>query len=255
MVPLDPPTPYPLCEFVQINYYDREESHLHSKEYAFVEFSFFILSTFCILCEIHSCLHVLLFIEFWIYSVYGKFYLKIVSYASLTVDAENPRKYSYIDPPNYMLRKSAQSCSPARQPCTDFGRLIDLFKVTLNGSEVLNVNFRFSSLFILRTCPTGGPNGTSAWPRDIPIRRNMSSSGWFDLYNGILSNEVFIFDEKGPVPKDKIEEFFRQGKGKMILHATYRRAVVISDDQKMILGVYAHPASLTHLDGNPKINR
>jgi hypothetical protein len=36
------------------------------------------------------------------------------------------------------------------------------------------------------------------WPRDIPIRRNMSSSGWFDLYNGILSNEVFIFDEKGP---------------------------------------------------------
>jgi hypothetical protein len=58
--------------------------------------------------------------EFWIYSEYGEFYLESVSYASLTVDAENPRKYSYVNPPNYTLRKSAKSCSPSRQSCTDF---------------------------------------------------------------------------------------------------------------------------------------
>jgi hypothetical protein len=89
------------------------------------------------------------------------------------------------------------------------------------------------------------------WPRDVPIRRNMSSSGWLDLYTGILSNEILIFDEKGPVPKDKIEGFFQQGKGKMTLHAAYRWAVVISEDQRMMLGLYGLPASFTTLEGNP----
>ncbi len=79
----------------------------------------------------------------------------------------------------------------------------------------------------------------------------MSSSGWLDLYTGILSNEILIFDEKGPVLKDKIEGFFQQGKGKMTLHAAYRWAVVISDDQRMKLGIYSLPASITTLEGNP----
>jgi hypothetical protein len=89
------------------------------------------------------------------------------------------------------------------------------------------------------------------WPRDIPIRRNMSSSAWFDFYSGILFKEIFIFDSKGPVLKDKIEEFFQQGKRKMTQHAYFRSAVGISDDQKMMLSLCALPASLTHLDGNP----
>jgi hypothetical protein len=38
-------------------------------------------------------------IEFWIYSVYGKFYLKVVSNASLAVGAENPRIFSFVYPP------------------------------------------------------------------------------------------------------------------------------------------------------------
>jgi hypothetical protein len=68
----------------------------------------------------------------------------------------------------------------------------------LNGSEVLNVNFPFSSLFTAAELPNWRAQW-NIWPCDISIRRNMSSSGWFDLYNRILSNEVFIFDEKGPV--------------------------------------------------------
>jgi hypothetical protein len=130
------------------------------------------------------------------------------------------------------------------------GRLIDHFKVTINGSEVLNVNFPFSALFSTANLPDWKAQW-DIWPRDIPIRRNMSSSTWFDFYSGILSNEILIFDSKGPVPKDKIEEFFQQGKGKMSLHASLRWTVGISDDQKMMLGLYALPASLTHLDGNP----
>lgn len=130
------------------------------------------------------------------------------------------------------------------------GRLIDHFKVTINGSEVLNVNFPLSAVFSVADMPDWRIQW-DIWPRDIPIRRNMSSSNWADLYSGILSNEIFVFDDKGPVPKDKIEGFFQQGKGKLTLHAAFRWAVGISDDLRMMVGLYALPASLTTLEGNP----
>ncbi len=37
----------------------------------------------------------------------------------------------------------------------------------------------------------------------------------------------------------------------MTLHAAYRWSVGISDDLRMMLGLYALPASLTHMEGNP----
>jgi hypothetical protein len=133
------------------------------------------------------------------------------------------------------------------------GRLVDHFKVTVNGSEVLHVDFPISALFTVADLPNWRVQWDT-WPRDIPIRRNMSSSGWLDLYTGVLSNEIFIFDEKGPVLKDKIEGFFHQGKGKMTLHAAYRWAVVISEDQRMMLCLYGLPASVTTLEG-PHLQR
>ncbi len=62
-------------------------------------------------------------------------------------------------------------------------------------------------------------------------------------------NEILIFDEKGPIPKD--EGFFHQGKVKMSLHAAYMWAMVISEDQRTMLGLYGLPASVTTLEGNP----
>jgi hypothetical protein len=101
------------------------------------------------------------------------------------------------------------------------GRLVDHFKVTVNGCEVLHVDFPISALFTVADLHNWRVQWDT-WPRDIPIRRNMSSTGWLDIYTGVLSNEIFIFDEKSPVPKDKIEGFFHQGKGNMTLHAAYR---------------------------------
>jgi len=79
----------------------------------------------------------------------------------------------------------------------------------------------------------------------------MSSSNWTDFYNGILSNEVMIFDSKGPVPKEKIEEFFSQGKNKLVLHASIRWAVGIDEDQKMMVSLNGLCASITTLESNP----
>jgi hypothetical protein len=45
------------------------------------------------------------FIEFWIYSLYGKFYLKLESYASLATDAENPRNIYVVCPSKLYTKK------------------------------------------------------------------------------------------------------------------------------------------------------
>jgi len=130
------------------------------------------------------------------------------------------------------------------------GRIIDHFKVCLNGSKLLSVNFPFGSLFSTVDVPDWRAQ-FDIWPRDIIIRRNMSSSNWTDFYNGILSNEVMIFDSKGPVPKEKIEEFFSQGKNKLVLHASIRWAVGIDEDQKMMVSLKGLCASITTLESNP----
>jgi hypothetical protein len=37
-----------------------------------------------------------------------------------------------------------------------------------------------------------------------------------DLSTGILSNEISLFDDKGPVPTEKIQDFLQQGKEKLV---------------------------------------
>ncbi len=54
------------------------------------------------------------------------------------------------------------------------------------------------------------------------LRRNMGSSTWSDLYAGILSKEITVFDKNGPLPKKKVEDFFKQGKDKLVLYAAGR---------------------------------
>ena len=130
------------------------------------------------------------------------------------------------------------------------GRLIDHFKISVNGSKIYNVDVPLSAIFSVADMPDWSLQW-DVWPRDIILRRNMCSSTWADLLTGINSNEITVFDKKGPVPKDKIQDFFQQGKNKITLHAAYRWAASIGEDQKMMLGLYCLPASSSQLDGNP----
>ena len=130
------------------------------------------------------------------------------------------------------------------------GRLIDHFKVTVNGSEILHVNVPISSIFCVADMPDWKLQW-DIWPRDITFRRNMCSSTWADIKDGIDSNEIAVFDSKGAVPKDKIQGFFQQGKDKLVLSAAFRWEANIAEDQKMMLGLHCLPASLSQLDSNP----
>jgi hypothetical protein len=59
------------------------------------------------------------------------------------------------------------------------GKLIDHFKVTVNGSENLNVNFPLSALFSVADLPDWRVQW-DIWPRDIPISGGTcaAAAGW-----------------------------------------------------------------------------
>ncbi len=56
-----------------------------------------------------------------------------------------------------------------------------------------------------------------------------------DLCTGILSNEISVFYDKGPVPKEKIQDFFQQGKEKLVSNCDVQVTNIgseIQDEQK-----------------------
>ncbi len=123
------------------------------------------------------------------------------------------------------------------------GRLIDHFKMTLN------VSFSTADIFTVSKHPRLEVPVDPACHRDILLRRNIGSSTLSDLYTGILSNEITVFDKNGPVPKEKVEDFFKQGKDKLVLHAAGRWAASIDEDQRSMMGLHSLPASTSHTAG------
>ena len=132
----------------------------------------------------------------------------------------------------------------------DNGRLIDHVCVTLHGSLMLKVSVPIGAIFIAADQPAWTLSW-DLWPRDIIMRRNMASSAWVDVLTAIQANEIEVTDDKGPIPKEKIEAFFKQGKDKLVLHAAIRWAAGIGEDQRMILILQGLPASASQLEGNP----
>jgi hypothetical protein len=85
-------------------------------------------------------------------------------------------------------------------------------------SQQLNVSFSAADIFAVSNIPDWRFQW-DLWPQDILLRRKMDRGTWSALYTSILSNEIAVFDKDGPVPKEKIEDFFKQGKDKLVFHA------------------------------------
>jgi hypothetical protein len=76
------------------------------------------------------------------------------------------------------------------------GRILDGFKFALDGTKALEAYVSLDKIL-----PVAELKGLQAliqsWPRDIKIRRNMLSSSWTSITDGITSNDVDILDEDG----------------------------------------------------------
>jgi hypothetical protein len=70
------------------------------------------------------------------------------------------------------------------------GRCLDHFRVALTGT-VLETQVKVTNVF---RAPILAKYRLTfqVWPRDLRIRRNMTSTEWTDVYTAIFANEVLV---------------------------------------------------------------
>ena len=127
------------------------------------------------------------------------------------------------------------------------GRILDHYRVSLGGSRILDVNCRLAELLL---CPATAELWFkySVWPRDVDIKRNMSTSAWSDVYNLLASKRASVVDgENQLIPSDRLLEDIKEA-GNM---AAMRFAVVAGEDAKMQLQLQCLPGSANTLMGKP----
>jgi hypothetical protein len=88
------------------------------------------------------------------------------------------------------------------------GKCLDHFRVALTGT-VLETQVKATNVF---RAPILAKYRLTfqAWPRDLRIRRNMTSTEWTDVYTAISANEVFVsMEETGEsAPTEEIKAAF-----------------------------------------------
>ena len=69
------------------------------------------------------------------------------------------------------------------------GQIMDHFQLAVGGTQLLENSFVTSELYANQAIPDMTIKW-DVWPRDVKIRRNMSTSEWFDLTELIRSNDA-----------------------------------------------------------------
>ena len=134
------------------------------------------------------------------------------------------------------------------------GRIIDHFRVALGGSEILRVRFSTRDIFLVENTPAVQLRH-EVWPRDIRIRRNMTTSEWLDVATLLASNDVSVIpdgpaDAEIPAGNEALLAAM-DGQPKAQVSASIRWAVCAGIDGRMELALQSFPASAATLSGKP----
>jgi hypothetical protein len=129
------------------------------------------------------------------------------------------------------------------------GRMLDHYRVSLGGSKILDITFPMSTLLNLPAAAKWRFRH-QIWPKDVELRRNMTTSLWTDLSTLLTSNDAFIMDESDePIPTEQVlDEMKKEGAS-----ASFRFAVVVGEDHSMRLQLQGLPAAATVLMAKPAL--
>jgi hypothetical protein len=125
------------------------------------------------------------------------------------------------------------------------GRILDHYRVTLGGSRIVDVSTSMAKLSLV--------DGASpwkfryqVWPRDIAIRRNMTTTAWINVTDLLAEKKAWVEDGEGnAVESELVLETVGDSR------AAIRFAVVIGEDRNMELNLHLLPTSAENLMGKP----
>ena len=131
------------------------------------------------------------------------------------------------------------------------GRILDNFRLAINGTKILD-----SELDMGQLLPVDSLQGYKLryqyWPRDICIRRNLTSSVWLDVPDLVASNNASIEDPQGAgIPYSEFKKILDEIPDDGPESCAIRWAVVVGEDSLLKLQLQALPGDAASLNGRP----
>ena len=131
----------------------------------------------------------------------------------------------------------------------DNGRVMDHWRLSVGGSSLHNVMFPMTTMVGLPAL-AGWRLSMQFWPRDVHIRRNMTSSIWVSVNQMIAAREAQIIDDNNKqIPSEAVLTELQANS----TEASVRWAIVIGEDEKLRLHLQSLPASAVVLSSKPSL--
>ena len=137
------------------------------------------------------------------------------------------------------------------------GRVMDHWRITLGGPKILQAEHESAAIIPAALNLPRVKISYQQWPRDIQIRRNMTSSAWMDIAGLLAAKELTATNlETGEaVTNPELVEGLSNLPDKTANSASCRWAVCISESSKLELQLQCLPAPINLLTGKPIFKR
>jgi hypothetical protein len=131
------------------------------------------------------------------------------------------------------------------------GRILDNFRLVINSPEILEVELNLQHLLPVEAL-RGHKESFQYWPRDIGIRRNLTTSGWQDVPDMVASNNATVLDADGAgIPPGEFRRLLDELPDNGPETCAIRWAVAVGEDGLLKLQVQSLPADAASLNGKP----
>ena len=132
------------------------------------------------------------------------------------------------------------------------GRVMDHWRVALGGSRILTANIELAK--ICRS-PTVAPYRVEfqAWPRDVILRRNMTSSAWLDGLELLARREFVVYKqgEDEACQEDHLLEVLATETDLAMKSFAFRFCVGVGADRRPTLELQGLPGGATTITSKP----
>jgi hypothetical protein len=131
------------------------------------------------------------------------------------------------------------------------GRILDNFRLAVGGTQILDLEVDLGHI-IPAPSLQGFRFSYQFWPRDIAIRRNMTTSSWIDVPALVAANNAAILTPTGAgLPSAEFTRVIGELPDEGPETGAIRWAVVVGEDDHLKLQLQALPSDAASLNGRP----
>jgi len=132
------------------------------------------------------------------------------------------------------------------------GRCADHWRIAVGGNKILEADIRLTAISKL-TGVSPFKLRFQAWPKDVKLRRNMTSSKWYDGLELLSQREFVVYKDgtDGELKPDELLNIIAKEEDVAKKAFSIRFGVAITEDKRIRLELQGLPATETYLASKP----